>query len=372
MSIAFLREKYRRNDGTYLTDISGWKKQPGSSVYYIDKDGNQFRTLPASFNILQNKIEKERKKAEEKVAKARTKLEAADKAYKKITPYTSKFLPAKDRVTKAEKELKKAEEELQIFLIPVAPEVEVNYPIVPFVDYPKRLKKAATSRLRKKKEDASISQFLEAQKNINMRYDDADMWRLRNARAKAKRKAKQEADVNYPIVPFVNYPKRLKKAATRTRTQLPKTDDIYYIGKTGRPQKGPPKPAKPAKTKAQKALEARERREKKKDAAIIAANDAVNAEFGRRTLTPARFRVEVSHKLHPKSKTTNIGRDYWRDMGYSGCISSVNDGKYMYLCDKLQKPQPRKRKKAAAGLSGAGTHLVNLPEYRRAINSLRN
>lgn len=334
MSLAKLREKYKRADGTYLTDISGWKKQPGSSVYYIDEDGNEFRTLPASFNILQNKIAKERKKAEEKVANARNKLEAANKAYKKITPYTSKFKPAKDRVTKAEEALKKAEEELQILLIPVAP--------------------VAAKR-------GTIRGLIRGKMGLKAS--------LARARGRISARNAEAAEVNYPIVPFVNYPKRLKKAATRTRTQLPKTDDIYYIGKTGRPQKGPPKPAK---TKAQKALEARERREKKKDDAIIAANDAVNAEFGRRTLTPARFQVEVSHKLHPKSKTTNIGRDYWRERGYSGCIASVDDGRYVYLCDKLEKPQPRKRKKAAAGLSGAGTNMVNLPEYRRAINSLRN
>lgn len=301
MDTEFFRQLYRKNNGEYLIDTSKWRKKP-NSIFYIDEDGNDYRTLPADKNNLQLKIAKEKRNAEAAVDNILEELDKIGKRLGKAKPGSKEQINAKVKETRALAKLKDAEKALQKFLIPIAQNVRADDP---FVDY--------------------------------------------------------------PIVPFVNYPKRLKKAATRTRQQFPEIADIIYINERGKLKLKPPKPVK---TKVQKAREARERREKKKDDAIIAANDAVNAEFGRQRLTPARFQVEVSHKLRPKSKTTNIGRDYWRDRGYSGCISSIDDGRYSYLCNKLEQPKPRKR--AAAGLSGAGTNMVNLPEYRRAINSLRN
>jgi hypothetical protein len=323
MNTAYFRELYKRDDGTYLIDISGWKKRP-NSVYYTAGPGDDYRVLPPAKNILQNKIEKERKKAEEKVANARNKLEAANKAYQKITPYTSKFIPAKDRVTKAEKELKKAEEGLQIFLIPVAPVAAKRGTIRGLIRGKMGLK-------------ASLAR---ARGRISARKEQEEAIAAFTQRGVAKRALKRGTT-------------GLKASLARARGRISARNA-----------------EKSSTTAAQKKAARKQAAENRKLERLMALQEEVEQEFPDVRNDSERWAVELSHKLHPKSKTTLQGRNYWREEGYKGCAADITDERYAYLCDKLNKPKPRKR--AAAGLSGAGTNMVNLPEYRRAINSLRN
>jgi len=103
-----------------------------------------------------------------------------------------------------------------------------------------------------------------------------------------------------------------------------------------------------------KKMNAQASRENRKFQKLKSALEQVDRNFPRNMFSDSRREVELSHFLRPKSRTTLEGRNYWGNTAYSDCLSAVNDGRYLSLCDKL-KPKVRKpRKPKGAGLSGLG------------------
>lgn len=121
--------------------------------------------------------------------------------------------------------------------------------------------------------------------------------------------------------------------------------------KRGRVAK-PPRPRPPKLTAQQKAARARSARENKKLDKLIAIQEAVEMQYP--NITDAdRFEVEVSHKLNPRSKTTPLGRSYFGKLARQGCLSAIDyDDRYGYLCNRIAPPT--RSRKRGAGLSGLG------------------
>jgi hypothetical protein len=343
MDTEFFRQLYKYQDKQglplYLIDTSKWIKKP-NSIYYIDEDGDN-RLWPADSKNLQVKIAKERKKAEDAAEKALDLVVKRAAILDKAKPNTKAQQIAFQKYNAALSQQDEADAALQIFLIPVAQNVRaddpfVNYPIVPFVNYPKQLKKAATSRLKKKQIETRA-----LQRGTTGLKASLSRARGRISARNAETRALQRSTIG------------LKAALSRARGRISARNT-----------------EKRATTAAAQKRAARKRAtENRKLNKLIALQEEVEQEFPDLRNDSERWAVELSHKLHPKSKTTPIGRDYFRQLGKDGCLQGVdNDPRYSYLCNKLNKP----KKRAAAGLSGAGTNMVNLPEYRRAINSLRN
>lgn len=106
-----------------------------------------------------------------------------------------------------------------------------------------------------------------------------------------------------------------------------------------------------------KKMNAQASRDNRKFQKLKSALEQVDINFPRNMFSDSRREVELSHFLRPKSRTTLEGRNYWGNTAYSDCLSAINDGRYMSLCDKLkpkQRKPPKPRKPKGAGLSGLG------------------